>query len=483
MDTIRIELEPGKYKSSRPHYWLISLLVVALLLFMGLWYGRRYLVKRLIAARYDYSAAINTIKLPDNFGSAQQQQAEWTDTYEIDSGIIDKLYVKKDFNAVKDHLSSILSSPQNEITSQRLSRAYSLLSSIEKDENYDSINSRLAVLDEWCLASPDSHIPLLVRGYFNVAYGWHYRGGGRAKGIPSEDVQKFREKLELAKADLEKSLALNPGDPNSAAALIEVAMGLNMPKNMMESYFQKGAAAQPWHYNLHYARFKYLMPKWHGSAKEMFDEAQACLDMAVEYPALGFVMVDAFTEAWYDRRRLNENNKNVEVSDTEWAIIENVYANYFKRYPDNVYTYYNFIYRAYTVRKYDKALEQFDLVGDNILTEVNMAQTRWGTVEEYNKARAYCNALKGGDLMKLEKRYEDSIPYFEKAIQYDSKSVTAHYGLALACWNLAAKNRDTSLILKAEASLLKAHEIEPGNAEVNKQLNALQQKLKEFPVR
>lgn len=377
------------------------------------------------------------------------------------------LYKKTDFAAIEKHITKLLSD-KNETSSYELSNLYSVLARVESD---DDIKTKLEVLNKWCRENRESHIPWLTRGSFYISYAWHVRGSGWAKDVDEDAWPKFRKLIRIAREDLEKSFKLNPEDPNSSSRLIIVARALSYTREEMEQHYKNGFASSPWDLELHYQKLEYLKPKWGGSTKEMFDFADECLKVSDKHSFLGFIKVFALEEAHY----FIYEGRGYLGQDDVWATVEEIYTAFFAKYPRDVRRRLFYAYHAYTAKKYDIALEQFEIVGDRW-----MKNARWKDVESYSKARAYVYYRKGYDLLWNKKDHDASIKYLEKSIRYEPANHVhyAHYSLGMAYWRRGHNERDISLLEKAKASLEQALELKPDYKEAEKQLANLRKQLK-----
>lgn len=134
----------------------------------------------------------------------------------------------------------------------------------------------LDFLDAWCKTEAAGHSSFLMRGMYHISDAWRARGGGFAYTVKDKDRRLMKERLLLAKQDLQKAFGMNPLDPNSAAAMIWVCIGLGIEKGTMEDWFQKAISSDVCAYYPYWNKLMYLAPKWHGSFEEFTSFAQSC---------------------------------------------------------------------------------------------------------------------------------------------------------------------------------------------------------------
>jgi predicted Zn finger-like uncharacterized protein len=359
------------------------------------------------------------------------------------------LYRDQNFDAVEKHIFNLLTE-KNEINSYKLQTLYIVLSKIPDENDIDRMKT---VLDEWCDKHPNSHIPWLVRGSFYIKLAWRIRGGGVAKTVKNSAWPKFREKLRLAETDLEKSYELYRNDANSSTLLIEVGIGLKFPREKIEQYYQNGLSACPFHFGLHLEKLRYLKPKWYGSKKEMFDFAEHCLAQSKQYPYLGLVMVDAL----FETHNFISKEKNFLGRGDIWPRVENIYAAFFAKYPDNIRRHFYYAYHAQIANKHDIAFEQFEIIGDRW-----MENTCWDSIKYFNNGRALAYINKGNEFLLKKRLYEISIGYFEKAVKCNPNDY-ALYRLGQAYMYSGLTTRNSAYLQKAETTLQKAIDLKGPN--------------------
>ncbi len=377
---------------------------------------------------------------------------------------INRLYSERDFGALEKHITGLLNRLAHDGTSYEL---YLLYNRLGRVGNKVALRRRLEVLDDWCRQSSASHIPWLVRGAFHVDHAWHVRGGAWAKDTPKHVWPEFHRLLGLAQTDLEKAAEIDPGDPNAHAELITVAKGQSSPRSRMESYFRKGTAVHPLDYASHFLKFHYLTPNWGGTKADMFRFARECLAKADRSPYLGFILVYALDED----HKYDEQHRNILGAEENWPTIESIYARFFKKFPDRVRRRFFYAYHAFKAKKYEVALQQFEIIGDRWTED-----TPWRSLEKFNECRASALYRKGHHLVWVQKVYDEAIHYLEESVRC-LPSADAFYSLGIAYWQTGHEQRKVGLLLKAEESLGSAVQLEPGHTEARRQLNELRRQF------
>jgi len=380
----------------------------------------------------------------------------------LDAKWIDALYSRKDFDAVESHLSSLLGS---RFDSASMFELYMLYRSLGQVHSKDDIDRMKGVLDEWCSRHPKSHFPWLVRGYFGIGHAWLVRTEKLARDVPKEAWPVFSELLKNAEADLEKSYELDPGDPNSSCFLMVVARGLSYPREELEGYYNNALNACPWHYGARILKAEYLKPKWHGSKEELFEFAEECFYRSEDDPAMGFPLVDAYSELHYE---LGEQ-KNVLGSGEVWPIVQGVYENFLQKHPNDIRRRFFYSYYACRAGKFDIAYDQFEVVGDRWLD-----WTPWSNLEIYNRNRAYAHCVKGRDLVRTG-NLAAAEPFLLSSIRYN-ETPEAYYLLSM-CYLQGHDKKDVSNLRRSEMAIARALKLDPGNRHLNAQMKKTQDLL------
>jgi len=406
--------------------------------------------------RVDYFAGKSSLKINKARYTIIDDYVKW----------IPILYYDKDFDAIEENVSALLKE-KNEAKSYELYAFYLGLAKITHVKYIDLMQN---VLDEWCNERPGSHIPWLVRGIFYTNYAWHIRGGGWAKDVAKDAWQGFHAKLELAQKDLQKSWELNPKDPNSSCHLIVVTFGLSYPREEMEQHYQNAISACPWHFGARIMKLQYLMPKWHGSARDMFDFARQCLKSSEKFPNLGLITIRALEEA---QKNINPKGENTLGRGEDWATIEKIYAHFFAKYPEEIRGRFYFAHTAHVAEKWDVALKQFKIIGDRW-----MEGARWHTLKRYNETRAYVYSKKGADLVWNRKLYGPAIDYFRLSAECDPHPDTL-FRLGVAYMYSGIYERNEFLLLKGEETLKKVIELKP-NRKIRKAAKTELKKLRKY---
>jgi tetratricopeptide (TPR) repeat protein len=217
----------------------------------------------------------------------------------------------------------------------------------------------LPILNDWCNKSPNSHVPWTARGTFYVYYAWEARGSEWADSVTDDKAILFIERLEQAQTDLEKAYQLNPEDPNAPAQLINVAMGLGLDSDYMETQFQRAIKADPNHFKAHRTKLLYLMPKWYGSADKVFDFIRQIKEKTARGSRLRLISAMAYYELYYGKER----SRYFHMPQV-WNEIYNEYKGYLTQHPNDMREHNYLAKYAFTAGQFEIAEKEFKVIGD-----------------------------------------------------------------------------------------------------------------------
>lgn len=249
---------------------------------------------------------------------------------------------------------------------------------------YDYIAEKpgiMAVLNEWCQKSPQSHIPFIVRGNFYTDYAWKARGGGYAYTVPKENMDLFKERLSLAKKDLELAYKMNPQDGNSAAFLITIATGLGLDKKYMETQFENAIKADPYNSHAYSKKLHYLTPQWHGSKEEIEEFIN---EIKSRFPVGSRLRLLAATH-YYSLYSIKKLYMALRHDENVWARIQNEFEKHFSVLPHNMFAHNQYCNLAFYGGRYKTALKEFEIIGDDFKESI------WEVGTTFNNAKTLSN--------------------------------------------------------------------------------------------
>lgn len=282
------------------------------------------------------------------------------------------LYKEQNFDLVNERLATHLASATTPFEKYRYQVLISDLGEI--NYNYDP-EALLTTLNAWVAHSPDSYLPLLIRGSFYVDYGWYYRGESLASNVTPEGWEKYKAFHDLAWDDLTKAAAMNSTDPEIPATLMRAAAGRSSDGghgNKLEAlrmYYEQALALNPHHMGVRFTMLNYAQPKWFGSWSAMDDVLREMERAKAEFPLLGIVNARAMG-MMYSRSRAHRRNWDSGESDRFMA---KAYRAQAEQNPDELMLLSNAAHFALESHDRTSALEFFRKIGNRFArgTEYN----------------------------------------------------------------------------------------------------------------
>jgi hypothetical protein len=178
--------------------------------------------------------------------------------------IVEWLYVRKQYDDL-DHLFDEWSDSQERVAdgSWRLVTFHNAFTATflrpgDWQEALDEVR-------EWRLAKPNSRGAILAEALYWLQYAYLARGSGYANSVTPEGWRLFKERLLKADAILRENKALAGSSPLWARFWLEVALGLDVPRQQMLEMFMEASKDGALYYPRYTAMANALTPRWGGS--------------------------------------------------------------------------------------------------------------------------------------------------------------------------------------------------------------------------
>lgn len=234
------------------------------------------------------------------------------------------------------------------------------------------VDPLLAALDR--SKQPRSKV-LTVRGQHYLQLAWDARGSGLADTVGEAGWEGFKAYSEMARDSLAEAWRLDNADPEPAALMIRVVMGLSGDRKEMEQWYVRATTARPGHAEAIKHKMFFLEPKWHGGPGEMIEFGRELAKTTTADPrtaAQTLALVDAhWTLAWYTGWDVGLPHPAyfARFSDA-WEDVRAASEAYLAREPGSRYHRTRYAVIAAWAGKWDVADAQFDRLGDAFSTRV-----------------------------------------------------------------------------------------------------------------
>lgn len=150
-------------------------------------------------------------------------------------------------------------------------------------------------LNEWVEQDTNSAMAYLMRSEYYYKIAWGKRGGNFISYTPSDSLNLFEKYMEMANADIQKSIEIDDKNPYSYYALLNIAFG-HGDSPEMEQYFQEAISKFPNYYSLYAARLRSISPKWGGSVDKMYNFVNKYAGETTSNPFFKLLYVQLYSE-------------------------------------------------------------------------------------------------------------------------------------------------------------------------------------------
>jgi hypothetical protein len=227
---------------------------------------------------------------------------------------------------------------------------------------------------------PNDANVLALKGRAYVDWAWEARGGGWANTVTPQGWKDMAARLDEASAALTRAWQLDPDDADVAVEMINVELGRNGDRDVMEAWFKRAMAADPDCYAACTSKLYFLEPKWHGSAEDMLAFGRECVAGGNWRERLPAVLIDAHVAlAAY------EADKDAYwLKPGVWDDVVRVYAEHVRLFPDDsdIRGYYaKFAYKCHQWKVLNEQLAKLgkdadpEMFGDGTPAALEAART------------------------------------------------------------------------------------------------------------
>jgi Domain of unknown function (DUF4034) len=133
----------------------------------------------------------------------------------------------------------------------------------------DEWQNRIAALQDWADAKPDSITARVSLANVLVNFAWKARGSGWANTVSDEGWQSFGNRLHQAMKVLNAAENIKAQCPYSWTVRMRAALGLQMDKDQFNDIFQQAINHDSDYEPSYLQRAVYLMPRWYGGDGEL----------------------------------------------------------------------------------------------------------------------------------------------------------------------------------------------------------------------
>lgn len=225
-------------------------------------------------------------------------------------------------------------------------------------------NQWIDALSEWTRREPQSVAARTALGEAYAAWAWDARGGGWASEVADTGWRIFRERLELARAELEQAVAMEEKCPGAYAALIAVGTAAGMDRGEVDRLFRDGVNIASGYHSLYFNRAAYLMPRWNGRAGEVASFAAEAADATAAQEGDGMYARIAWIMAGFGEP------DSFEVIGMDWERIQRGFIDLMEIHPETLRLPNTLCYLAWRAGDRETADKLRDFLGARIEQEM-----------------------------------------------------------------------------------------------------------------
>ncbi|WIM94981.1 hypothetical protein ACTOB_007042 [Actinoplanes oblitus] len=260
---------------------------------------------------------------------------------------------------------------------------------------YFAVAAATVGVERWVTDTPDSVLPLLLRGAGLLTSAWQLRRDGLASTMSAAGTELWSRLVRRAEECVEEVLRRDPGRADAWTWSIALSRALELPEQERRRRFQRLIEIEPDHWFGHQQMLLALSPRWGGSSEAMFEFART---RAAAFPGthLAALIVLAHQEEIEHRAYLAEPDDPDRSEDMEYwepaAVMDEVWeaaqaSFWHDDYRISLLTpiVWNHFACAFAWGDFhEPAWSLFESIGDDWIT-----REPWGTVTFFARTRAY----------------------------------------------------------------------------------------------
>lgn len=209
----------------------------------------------------------------------------------------------------------------------------------------------------WADERPDSALARLTLAQVMVSRAWHIRGSGYASTVPASAWKPFREQLMRAQRYLESESKVASRYPEYYSSKLFIAKALGSDRKAVDAIFEQGTSRFPGYYPLYFSMVDYLLPKWHGDAKQIEAFARDAVTRSRRTDGDGM-----YARIYWAAAQSQFEDALFRESSVHWKQMRSGFDDVIKRYPDqwNLQNYAHFACQAGDIETLRKLLPRIE---------------------------------------------------------------------------------------------------------------------------
>lgn len=222
-----------------------------------------------------------------------------------------------------------------------------------------TLEDMLGKTADWRRAVADPLMAELVEAMFFQQWAWTARGGGSSGEVTGQGWYHFKHRSAMAAAALRSIESSADSMPEWHDLSLDVALDLSEDVPKIRAIFNRGTERFPTYFPLHSSMLRVLMPRWHGSYKEVdrFIEEVTSRGDGEQDLAL-------YARLYWSYFVLEQDDCNIFIdAEATWTNLDLGFAELVKRYPRSDYLLNAYAVMACQIRDREKYAELRPEVG------------------------------------------------------------------------------------------------------------------------
>ena len=234
-------------------------------------------------------------------------------------------------------------------------------------------------LKKWKQQMPQSITARVALGKAYLQYGWFARGSGFSNTVAEKDLDKKRERMELAYTELTEAQTLAAKCPQWYETMLYIAMAESWSEEEYAALLEDAIKYEPDYYYYYYDVGMNALPRWSGRKGDWEKFAGEILKLdSKEKNMMYFLfvshMVDNYYNEWVDRQSIS------------WDTIKKGYREMETKYGVDKQRLNQYSFLASVNEDMPEAYDAFMKIGEDFDDEV-YSQARFNEIKSWATAR------------------------------------------------------------------------------------------------
>ena len=195
--------------------------------------------------------------------------------------------------------------------------------------NEDALRAVQEKLGRWLRRTPKAPAARIGFSMLYVAQAWAYRGDGPGSALGAEAVDRFELNITRAWYALRDSKEYASVDPHWYVMMLTVARAQNWDRPQFEALVTEAVQREPLYYGIYFTAVEYLLPKWHGSIRDVELFTRAATDRTAQREGESL-----YARIYWNAAQTEFENRLFKSTSADWRRMKQGFEDIVARYPD-----------------------------------------------------------------------------------------------------------------------------------------------------